>query len=601
MMEKNALWCMVLFLSVLNVGGAVNIYIATRANYTFRSNIIGTFQSIQWTHNNNLVVEWEPPYFPEPVWYRYGDRGQLNIATGDLTLTMVKKADSGVFKGQFQVNNALQYAEHTVTAVDAVSETKVTCEQNHTDITLLCSVEPPMQAEFTWSGPDGFSHVGNRVYVTRAKGDKAIYYCTAKNEVSQKSAEFNIETCAKGGAVNIYIATRANYTFRSNIIGTFQSIQWTHNNNLVVEWEPPYFPEPVWYRYGDRGQLNIATGDLTLTMVKKADSGVFKGQFQVNNALQYAEHTVTAVDAVSETKVTCEQNHTDITLLCSVEPPMQAEFTWSGPDGFSHVGNRVYVTRAKGDKAIYYCTAKNEVSQKSAEFNIETCAKGGAANIPIATKANYTFRSNIIATFQSIQWAHNKDLVVEWDPPNFPEPHWYRYGDRGQLNIKTGDLTLRVVKEDSGLFKGQFQVNGVLQYAEYTVTAIDPFSECAVTCVKRNVTYTLACTVEPPAQATFKWSGPNGFSHTGDSFEINSTENDLIYYCTAKNELNEATREFNLKDCPQDPVPEPPPNPGPIIGGIIGVLIAVALGVIGWLKKDSIRAFFSSADSRGSK
>lgn len=101
----------------VSLGGAVNIYIATRANYTFRSNIIGTFQSIQWTHNNNLVVEWETPYFPEPVWYRYGDRAQLNIATGDLTLTMVKKADSGVFKGQFQVNNALQYAEHTVTAV----------------------------------------------------------------------------------------------------------------------------------------------------------------------------------------------------------------------------------------------------------------------------------------------------------------------------------------------------------------------------------------------------------------------------------------------------------------------------------------------------
>ncbi|KAF5905912.1 T-lymphocyte surface antigen Ly-9-like isoform X2, partial [Clarias magur] len=195
MMENNALLCMVLFLSVYNVGGGVNNYIASGADYTFITHITRTIQSIQWTRDNTLVVECDPPGNPD--WYRFKTQAELDLKTGDLTVRALKKEDSGLFKGQFQVNGVLQYVEYSVTVVDAVSEPKVTCEQNDRDITLLCSVEPPVQAEFTWTGPDGFSHVGNRVHVTREKYDEAIYYCTAKNEVSQKSTEFNIKTCAK--------------------------------------------------------------------------------------------------------------------------------------------------------------------------------------------------------------------------------------------------------------------------------------------------------------------------------------------------------------------------------------------------------------------
>ncbi|XP_053090073.1 uncharacterized protein LOC117597380 isoform X2 [Pangasianodon hypophthalmus] len=401
---------------LFDVGYVYSENIATGTNYTFRPAIQGKIENFDWRHNGYLVVEWDPDNGAH--WYRYRERAHINSDTGDLTL-QVKKEDSGVFKGQFQVKGVLQYFERTITVIDTVSEPKVTCEQNDTDITLPCSVDPPVQAEFTWRGPDEFSHVGKSVHITRKESD-SIYYCTAKNEVSQKTIEFKLKECPG--------------------------------------------------------------------------------------------------DAVSEPKVTCEQNDTDITLLCSVDPPVQAEFTWRGPDEFSHVGKSVHITRKERDDSIYYCTAKNEVSQKTIEFKLKECPGGYVYSENIATGTNYTFRPTIQGRIETFDWRHNGYLVVEWDPDN--GAHWYRYGERAHINTDTGDLTLQVKKEDSGVFKGQFQVKGVLQYFERTITVIDAVSEPKVTCEQNDTDITLLCSVDPPVQAEFTWTGPDEFSHVGKSVHI---------------------------------------------------------------------------------
>ncbi|XP_053089849.1 uncharacterized protein LOC113524070 [Pangasianodon hypophthalmus] len=181
---------------LFDVGYVYSENIATGTNYTFRPAIQGKIENFDWRHNGYLVVEWDPDNGAH--WYRYRERAHINTDTADLTL-QVKKEDSGVFRGQFQVKGVLQYFERTITVIDAVSEPKVTCEQNDTDITLLCSVDPPVPVEFTWRGPDGFSHVGKSVHITRKESD-SIYYCTAKNEVSQKTIEFKLKECPEGNS-----------------------------------------------------------------------------------------------------------------------------------------------------------------------------------------------------------------------------------------------------------------------------------------------------------------------------------------------------------------------------------------------------------------
>ncbi|XP_060732365.1 uncharacterized protein LOC132850166 isoform X2 [Tachysurus vachellii] len=340
--------------------------VATGTNYTLKSAITGPIELGDWKHNGNLVVEWDVK--SAPVWYRLKDRAQLNTDNGDLTVWL-NKEDSGIFMAEFQVQGVLQNFERTIKVIDPVTKPKVTCEQNDLDITLKCSVDDPVQALFTWSGPDGFSHVGDSVQITRKQNDDSIYYCSAKNEESVMSAEFKLKDCISEGCVDCEnFKTGTNYTFKPAIPGAIELGYWRLNGNLVVEWDVK--SAPVWYRLKDRAQLNTDNGDLTVWL-NKEDSGIFMAQFQVQGVLQYFERTIKVIDQVTKPKVTCEQNDLDITLKCSVDDPVQALFTWSGPDGFSHVGDSVQITRKQNDDSIYYCSAKNEESVMSAEFKLK--------------------------------------------------------------------------------------------------------------------------------------------------------------------------------------------------------------------------------------
>ncbi|KAF4086923.1 hypothetical protein AMELA_G00089900 [Ameiurus melas] len=436
----------------------------TGTSYTFRPSIQGTIEAIDWRHNGYLVVDWEPG--SDPHFYRYKERASLDTKTGDFTLQL-KKEDSGVFRGQFQVKGVLQEFERRITVIDPVSDPKVICEQNDMNITLLCSVDPPVQAEFKWRGPNGFSQSGNSVHITKEGDDNSVYFCTAENKVSQKTTEFDLNKCTHKDSEDLKTGT--SYTFRPSIQGTIEILDWRHNGYLVVEWEPG--SDPHFYRYQERASLDTKTGDFTLRLMKKEDSGVFRGQFQVKGVLQEFERTITVIDPVPKPKVTCEQNGMNITLRCSVEPSVQAEFTWSGPNGFSESGNSVHITKESDQEKVYFCIAKNSVSHTDTEFNLNMCPhKDYVYSEDLKTGTSYTFRPSIQGTIESIDWRHNGYLVVDWESGR--DPQFYRYKERASLDTKTGDFTLQLKKEDSGVFRGQFQVKGVLQYFERTITVI---------------------------------------------------------------------------------------------------------------------------------
>ncbi|XP_060732369.1 uncharacterized protein LOC132850168 [Tachysurus vachellii] len=178
-----------------------------------------------------------------------------------------------------------------------------------------------------------------------------------------------------------FVATGTNCTLKSAITGPIELGDWRYNGNLVVEWDiKTGFLE--WYRFQDRAKLNLANGDLSVVL-KKEDSGVFKAQFQVNRVLQYFERTIKVIDPVTKPKVTCEENDQGIKLICSLVPPVEAEFKWTGPNGFSDVGNSTQIDRNQNDDSVYYCSVKNEVSEESAELNPKDCFGKGPNEINI--------------------------------------------------------------------------------------------------------------------------------------------------------------------------------------------------------------------------
>ncbi|KAF7709488.1 hypothetical protein HF521_016338 [Silurus meridionalis] len=227
------------------------------------------------------------------------------------------------------------------------------------------------QANFKWKGPDGFSHVGDSVHITNPE-TKDLYFCTATNEVSEETAEFKLTDCPGQGSEKF--ATGSTQTLSVNAERALKFIEWKHKGNLVVEWYGE--GDPTQYRYN--AKLNTNTGDLTFKMLK-VNSGEYKCQYQYKDKGTFDEKVfqVEVIDPVSKPKVTCKKNATDITLTCTIGSSVPAEFTWTGPNGFSHVGNIVHITSQETNNSLYFCTAQNEVSKETAEFTLMNCYKGG--------------------------------------------------------------------------------------------------------------------------------------------------------------------------------------------------------------------------------
>lgn len=115
----------------------------------------------------------------------------------------------------------------------------------------------------------------------------------------------------------------------------------------------------------------------------------------------------------------------------------------------------------------------------------------------VATGTSYTFRPGLKNKVESIDWRLRGNLVVEWDTSFQSGPKWYgdgKYQPRANVNLDTGDLTIRLEKEDSGEFKGQFQVKGLLETFLRNVKVIGEWHhQSTVTC---TVSSLLVCNIK---------------------------------------------------------------------------------------------------------
>lgn len=93
----------------------------------------------------------------------------------------------------------------------------------------------------------------------------------------------------------------------------------------------------------------------------------------------------------------------------------------------------------------------------------------------VATGTIYIFRPQLKDKVETIDWRLRGNLVVEWDTSFQSGPKWYgdgKYEPRANVSLKTGDLTIRLEKSDSGDFTGQFQVKGHLETFVHNIKVI---------------------------------------------------------------------------------------------------------------------------------
>ncbi|KAL7881735.1 hypothetical protein AOLI_G00085830 [Acnodon oligacanthus] len=198
-----------------------------------------------------------------------------------------------------------------------------------------------------------------------------------------------------------------------------------------------------------------------------------------------------------------------------------------------------------------------------------------AVVVPVETGQNYTFKSSVSGTPEAILWKFKKNKVVEYENN---DQTWYRFETRAHLDIITGDFTLKQLrKEDSGQYESEIQVNGKLQYSNHEINVMDAVPVPIVTCHTNSTQVTLLCSVGSSVQATFEWSGPNGFKKTGDKIIVSKEQ--AIYICTAQNDLGKKSTQLSLANCNTDGHD----GPLPAIVSVVCVALLSIFGVIGFV------------------
>ncbi|XP_034142866.1 cell surface glycoprotein 1-like isoform X2 [Esox lucius] len=154
--------------------------------------ISGKLDEILWKHNGNKVVEFDRNNYTE--YGSYKGRTVLERLKGELTIKGLTDADSGTYQLEAVINKKLQYSNHEVHVIDAVTQPSVSCTFNDSGTTLLCSADLHPLTQF-WKGPGGSETPGSELFIPGSENQESVYTCVVKNPVGNKTAELSLKEC----------------------------------------------------------------------------------------------------------------------------------------------------------------------------------------------------------------------------------------------------------------------------------------------------------------------------------------------------------------------------------------------------------------------
>ncbi|XP_066543103.1 pregnancy-specific beta-1-glycoprotein 5-like [Hoplias malabaricus] len=372
-----------------SVGPAFGVvYLQIGTNYTLQPKITGKPQNILWKFKGTKVVEYENNNY---YWYKdYESRGQLDILSGNLELKNLRKDDTGLYQSEIQVDGRLHNSDHNIEVMGPVFGV-VSCRTG-TNYTLQPKITgKPQNILWKFKGTKVVEYENNNYYWYKdyesrgqldiqsgnlelknlRKDDTGLYQSEIQVDGRLHNSDHNIEVMGPVFGV-VYLQTGTNYTLQPKITGKPQNILWKFKGSKMVEYGNSNLD---WYKdYESRGKLDIQSGDLTLKNLRKDDTGLYQSEIQVDGRLHFSDHNIEVMDGISQPKVSCQD---EVTLTCSVDPGVQAEFEWTGPDGFEATGERLNISQVIISKidSVFFCTAKNKVSESRTSFILKDCYK----------------------------------------------------------------------------------------------------------------------------------------------------------------------------------------------------------------------------------
>ncbi|XP_028810031.1 neurofilament heavy polypeptide-like isoform X1 [Denticeps clupeoides] len=179
---------------------------------------------------------------------------------------------------------------------------------------------------------------------------------------------------ASGAASDILHAeTNRNLLLYPNIRGNKEHILWKYKGNKMVEWDRTKPGIKEYLQFMQRTQLNTETGDVTVSRVTPADSGLYEADIIIDGKKKSFTQQVEVIDPVRNTSISCNKTGSTVTLLCEAEGPLLS-YSWTGP-GLQNPENRNPI-QISGENlgSSYTCVVKNPVSEEKKSYPAGDCS-----------------------------------------------------------------------------------------------------------------------------------------------------------------------------------------------------------------------------------
>jgi hypothetical protein len=344
-----------------------------------------------------------------------------------------------------------------------------------TEVQLQAS-SPLAEAEFTWTGPAGFTAEGDIISVS-APG---TYTATATNVENTCKSVRNVTVLQNiaepGAAASTSGAITCNttaVTLSASSPAVDVTYQWTGpgNFNSIVQY-------PVVSR----------SGAYTLTVTKASNGCISRATANViqNNAGPGA-------DAAVSGPITCS---TSVVTLLGTSPASPVTYRWLGPNNFVSVDQNPTTTRAGGYTLTVTSTATgcttNDVVVVSQDVTAPAGVTASVSGPLTCSVSSVTLTGTSTTSGVEYSWAGPNGFTSALQNPVVSVAGQYTLTVKRTASACTSTATVNVLQ------------NNTVPVATASVSG-------TLTCTRTSVTLTVS-TTPSPAGLTYAWTGPNGFT-----------------------------------------------------------------------------------------
>ena len=190
-------------------------YFALDGELVLSPQLPGPITSITWKNKGNIVADWVKELVPLEYFGDFKTNTDLNVTTGELIISNMKKVHAGIYT--LEVNNNNHPVEYNTVEIKKVPKPQVkvisgVCNQEMSECTLSCDGDVTEAEPVTclWKKGDGeWTESGKDMNIINDEETQGVetFSCKLKNPVSEEdSKEFPNPFFRKGCWITILVS-----------------------------------------------------------------------------------------------------------------------------------------------------------------------------------------------------------------------------------------------------------------------------------------------------------------------------------------------------------------------------------------------------------